>query len=204
MRTEDFNCACQSSKQSLRAFYSGLRKGLGEAARAQKSLVITEYILSHCAADCDVVMAYYSIGSEVATFDLMAKVLASGRGLALPYCREDGSMGVGRIFNLDGDIKKGAFGTAEPKDELKDNIGLDKIGVCVCPGVAFDRYGTRLGRGRAFYDNFLTALKGRAALIGCAFGCQISERPLPADPHDVAMDLVVTENGAFGAICGLF
>ncbi|MDR0306792.1 MAG: 5-formyltetrahydrofolate cyclo-ligase [Chitinispirillales bacterium] len=185
-----------AKKRELRAFYTGLRKGLGERMREKKSADITAHILSLPAvADCDMIMAYRNIGSEVDTFDLMSGILASGRGLALPYCRETGGMGAAQVWNLNEDIEAGPFGTVEPKSKLKGNIDVERIGVCICPGVAFDMYGTRLGRGRAFYDNFLSGIKGRAKLIGCAFDCQVSDHPLPKESHDAAMDLMVTESG---------
>jgi 5-formyltetrahydrofolate cyclo-ligase len=57
------------------------------------------------------------------------------------------------------------------------------------PGRAFDRAGTRLGRGGGAYDRILAGLQ--APKIGVAFACQLVEN-LPREPHDVPMDAVVT------------
>jgi 5-formyltetrahydrofolate cyclo-ligase len=107
-------------------------------------------------------------------------------------------MGIARVYNLESDVEKGPFGTVQPVRELWGNTGIEKIGVCICPGVAFDRYGARLGRGGGFYDTFLRQLKlkSKAVIIGCCFECQISEAALPKERHDVDMDFVVSENGS--------
>jgi 5-formyltetrahydrofolate cyclo-ligase len=85
----------------------------------------------------------------------------------------------------------------EPADRLKDNVRAEQAGAVVCPGVAFDECGMRLGRGGGHYDMFLRQIKGQAQIIGCAFDCQISGQPLPSEEHDVRMDVIVTESRAF-------
>ena len=185
-------------KQYLRTQYLTLRKDLGEDIRKEKSAAVTKHILSMPSViDSGAVMAYYSVGSEVATFQLMRDIINSGRSLALPYCLNNKEMGIAEVYNLESDIEKGPFGTMQPKRELWGNIDIEEIGVCICPGVAFDRYGTRLGRGGSFYDNFLRKLKSNAVIIGCCFECQISGTIIPKESHDVDMDFVVSENGPF-------
>jgi len=198
MKTEKLNYTRHSEKHDLRTFYSGLRKSLDEAVRKEKSAVITRKILSMSAVvDSDVVMAYHSIGSEVDTSDLMRNIIDTGRSLVLPYCLDNKEMGAAQIYNLESDTEKGFFGTVQPKRSLWGNVDIEQIGACICPGVAFDRYGTRLGRGGGFYDNFLRRLKlkNNAVIIGCCFECQISEAVLPKERHDADMDFVVSENG---------
>ena len=55
--------------------------------------------------------------------------------------------------------------------------------------------GGRLGRGYAYYDNFLRELKGRVPIIGLAFECQVQSEQLPFSYSDVVMDQIITENG---------
>ncbi|MCL2689386.1 MAG: 5-formyltetrahydrofolate cyclo-ligase [Chitinispirillia bacterium] len=198
MKTAESNCILNSQKQTLRKFYSDLRKDLGEIARREKSGIITKHLLSmDDVVDGDVVMAYHSIGSEVNTYHLMREIIDSGRSLVLPYCLDDKGMGIARVYNLETDIEKGPFGTLQPKRSLWDNINIEKINVCICPGVAFHKFGTRLGRGGGFYDSFLHLLKikSKAVIIGCCFECQISEDVLPKEHHDIDMDFVVSESG---------
>ena len=59
------------------------------------------------------------------------------------------------------------------------------------PAVAYDRKGNRLGRGKGFYDRLLKTTK--ATKIGVGYEFQLFDE-LPTEPHDVAMDIIITQN----------
>ena len=82
----------------------------------------------------------------------------------------------------------GAFGIEEPEGGAFTDY--DDIDLAVVPGVAFDRAGNRLGRGKGYYDRLLPKL-GRACKIGLCFSFQIVEH-IPAEPHDIRMDLIIS------------
>ena len=65
----------------------------------------------------------------------------------------------------------------------------------VVPMLAFDRFGQRLGYGAGHYDRTLAKLRpaGPVLAVGFAFEAQFVEVPLPAEPTDQPLDLVVTE-----------
>jgi 5-formyltetrahydrofolate cyclo-ligase len=147
------------------------------------------------------VLVYSKTDSEVDAAPLTGLILDSGIGAALPYCREGGGLGIGRVFGSRTDLVKGAYGIMEPADRLKDNVAPGQLSAVVCPGIAFDANLTRLGRGAGYYDRFLKSLNGKAFLIGCAFDCQLSAEPLPREEHDVPMDAVIAETLAFPAGC---
>ena len=69
-----------------------------------------------------------------------------------------------------------------------DWTDLQAVDLVVVPGVAFDRSGHRLGRGRGFYDRFLPKL--RAFKMGLCFSFQYLDT-LPVGPEDVPMDEVI-------------
>lgn len=64
------------------------------------------------------------------------------------------------------------------------------------PLLAFDRRGFRLGYGGGYYDRTLAELRrgGSILAVGLAFAAQEVER-VPADPWDMPLDLVATEQG---------
>lgn len=66
-----------------------------------------------------------------------------------------------------------------------------KFAMCfIVPGVAFDRSGHRLGRGRGYYDRLLSGVS--APKIALAFSFQLLPM-LPYESHDIVMDVIVTE-----------
>ena len=186
------------SKQELRTRFLGLRESIPAATAEKLSARIAQNVFSlPRLLESDMVMVYHRAGAEVDAAFLRDMITGSGRAVAFPYCRDDGSMGVGRVLSTRDDLAPGPFGAFEPVDRLKDNVSALQLGAVVCPGVAFDAQGGRLGRGGGHYDRFLRWVRGKALIIGCAFDCQISETPLPREEHDVPMDVVITEKRAF-------
>ena len=62
--------------------------------------------------------------------------------------------------------------------------------LAVVPGVAFDRQGNRLGRGKGYYDRLLPHLP-TAYKIGICFPYQLVN-DIPTDAHDIRMDEIIT------------
>lgn len=85
----------------------------------------------------------------------------------------------------------GAFGIVEPGPGA---AGCDcaQIDLLVVPGVAFTSGGERLGRGCGYYDRYLSQPGIQAVKVGVCYAHQVVT-VLPAEPHDVAMDCVVSE-----------
>ena len=81
------------------------------------------------------------------------------------------------------------MGFSEPQDGIK--IDLKQISGFVIPGLAYDIYGHRLGRGKGFYDRALAEYKGQK--IGVCFNVSLCEE-LPREEHDIKCDQIVTEN----------
>ena len=86
-------------------------------------------------------------------------------------------------------LTRGTFGLEEPLEPQRCEPSLILI-----PLVAFDRTGTRLGRGGGFYDRYLSERPDVRA-IGVAHGVQEHDARLPREPHDVGLTEIVTENG---------
>lgn len=92
------------------------------------------------------------------------------------------------------DLHPAAFGIREPAKDAAA-IAIREIDAFICPGIAFDRTGGRLGRGRGYYDRMLAGARCDAVKIGACFACQIVDSTFPED-HDVRMDVVISESGA--------
>jgi 5-formyltetrahydrofolate cyclo-ligase len=75
------------------------------------------------------------------------------------------------------------------------------VDVVIVPGLAFTPGGRRLGQGGGWYDRFLARIRGDCLTIGVGFDVQVVDA-LPIEPHDVTLDLVVTESGVVGRSAG--
>ena len=94
-----------------------------------------------------------------------------------------------RLYTGPEDLKPGAYGIEEPTGELfTDYADIDFI---VVPGVAFDRNGNRLGRGKGYYDRLLPRIPS-AHKAGICFPFQLVEE-VPAEPFDIRMDEIITQ-----------
>jgi 5,10-methenyltetrahydrofolate synthetase len=89
------------------------------------------------------------------------------------------------------DIGAGLQGIPEPLSHC-EAVAPAAIDWVLVPGVAFDRAGRRLGYGGGYYDRLLPSLPRHAPRIAGAFRVQLVNR-VPAGPHDIAVDAIVTE-----------
>ncbi len=136
-------------------------------------------------------MVYLGFGSEVHADDLILWGWGEGKRIVVPLCRPANRELIAcRIEGFD-ELACGHYGIREPKENLIRPIPPGEIDAVVVPAVAFDRQGHRLGYGGGYYDRFLPGAP-RALRIGAAFAGQIVAE-LPADPHDVTMDRIVTD-----------
>lgn len=92
-------------------------------------------------------------------------------------------------FHTGENLQPGSFGILEPADGSNE-VPISHIDAFICPGLAFDLQGGRLGRGRGFYDRMLSNIRTDALKIGICFPCQIVPNTFP-EPHDIAMDLIL-------------
>ena len=92
-----------------------------------------------------------------------------------------------RRYTGPSDLAQGAYKIMEPTGEVFDNY--TDIDLAVIPGVAFDKDGNRMGRGKGYYDRLLPKL-GNTYKIGICLPFQLVEK-IPTDEHDVRMDEVL-------------
>ena len=135
--------------------------------------------------DAKKIGAYYPIGSEVLTQDIMQEILSSGRGLFLPKVIGD-TMEFRKITDFSC-LEEGNFDIMEPKDDCPADNNLDLL---LVPTIGISQSGVRLGYGHGFYDKFLSANK--IETISLIYEKQVIKR-IPKSDHDVLMDWILTE-----------
>jgi len=135
------------------------------------------------------ILFYAPLPDELDVWPLLEKVLASKKVCALPAF-DDRTQGYSarRVRNLEADIITGKFGVAEPLPKCEE-IPLDQFDLVIVPGMAFDKRGSRLGRGRGFYDRILARASG--VKCGVAYDFQLLET-IPTEPHDARVHFIFT------------
>jgi 5-formyltetrahydrofolate cyclo-ligase len=146
----------------------------------------------------ETVMGYVHFRSEVRTRGFLAAALLAGKRIVVPYCDED-RLGLFLLKSMD-ELAPSPWGIPEPKPALRSladrRVDASALDLVVVPGVAFDRRGGRLGHGKGYYDKLLVRVRPEAPLVALAFECQLAHE-VPALPHDVPMDKVITEKAVY-------
>ncbi|WP_419842938.1 5-formyltetrahydrofolate cyclo-ligase [Candidatus Poriferisodalis sp.] len=150
----------------------------------------------------------------VEAFDAAADA-AAGAGLILFYRAQPGELSLDRLADAVGwqrfavtrtpalgpltlhpaigAMERHRFGFPQP---IADALELKPrhIVLALVPGLAFDRRGTRLGRGAGYFDELLARLPRHCPRIGVTMRSQVLD-VLPVEPHDVPMTHLATEDG---------
>ena len=133
------------------------------------------------------VLLYSSLPDEVDTHTFIRRWEGRKR-ILLPVVVSDSKLEL-RVYTGSSNMRRGAFNIDEPAGAAFTDYG--SIDLAVIPGVAFDRHGNRLGRGRGYYDRLLARL-GRVGVptIGVCFDFQKLDA-IPAETHDIAVGEVL-------------
>ncbi len=175
-------------KKELRKAIRKLKKSVSPEEKKARSEAITNRIEALPEfKESDTVMVYWSMSDEVHTHDFIRKWAAEKR-IILPSVKGD-ELEL-RVFEGMDSMQPGeGFGILEPVGPAFSDI--QKIGLIIVPGVAFDRTCQRMGRGKAYYDKLLRTVSCQR--VGVCFDFQVVEE-VPHDDLDVAMDKVVSES----------
>ena len=206
-----------TSKQIVRNDIAKLRQSLtwddvvGRSQIICKSIEKTDlFQAAHCVA------LYCATGLEVQTSGMMEAWCAE-KQIVLPVISGENM----HFYPFTGieNLRKGVLGILEPVsresvppvfvppmfvppdpvsfEPVSPSLGFfepvppEAIDIFVVPGIAFDYEGHRLGRGKGYYDRYLSGLN--KPTIGLCFDFQLVER-IPNEIHDRKMTLVITES----------
>ena len=135
------------------------------------------------------ILLYHALADEVDTTQLIEAGHKAGKQILLPVVIGD-ELEL-RQYNGPETMRKGAFGILEPTGNPIPPSQYKCIQLAIIPGVAFDKAGHRLGRGKGYYDRLLPQLTATHKL-GICWGFQLLDL-IPAEAHDVKMDEVISQ-----------
>jgi 5-formyltetrahydrofolate cyclo-ligase len=134
----------------------------------------------------EVVALYCALPDEPPTEPVIARWLKLGKRVVVPRVAGDEL----RFFCYDPSTQVvGSFGIEEPGDGAL-LCSPSEIELMVVPGVAFTATGDRMGRGRGYYDKYLSQSDFRGYTIGVGYAHQLVDF-LPVEEHDRRLDKVV-------------
>jgi 5-formyltetrahydrofolate cyclo-ligase len=182
------------SKAELRAAALAAREALSETKRGKAAQALARRGLPIEIVPGMVVSGYSPIRSEIDPVPLMQTLVALGARLALPTVNARGRSLVFRAWSPGDRLMLGPLGIPEPSPAAAVVVP----DIMLVPLAAFDRAGHRIGYGAGHYDHTFAHLRKVNAVtgIGLAFAAQ-EIKAIPALPHDVRLDFVLTESTAF-------
>ncbi len=95
------------------------------------------------------------------------------------------------IHPYDAPRERHPYGFEQPVADSRE-VSPDEVDVVICPGLAFDPDGGRLGRGAGYYDALLARLRPDAVKVGLTVERRLVPE-VPMDEHDVPMDWIITD-----------
>ncbi|HYY71418.1 MAG TPA: 5-formyltetrahydrofolate cyclo-ligase [Nitrososphaeraceae archaeon] len=135
--------------------------------------------------------AYYPIGSEVKTFEIIKHSIDNKKDIGLPRVLDSTNIEFFKIIEDSFEkikFTKGKYGIFE---NTMSNTRIDQMDLLIIPGIAFDLQGNRLGYGKGYYDRLLSSRKAKY-IIGLAYEDQLINE-IPNNDHDIPVNIIITE-----------
>lgn len=134
-----------------------------------------------------VISAWWPINAELNLRHWLESLLARGARVALPVVVATAAPLVFRLWTPECRMVQGVWKIPVPSDgpEVVPDVTL-------APVVGWDRAGYQLGYGGGYFDRTLAALTPRPLTIGVGL-CAARVTTIFPQPHDIAMDVIVTE-----------
>jgi 5-formyltetrahydrofolate cyclo-ligase len=181
-----------SEKRRVRRSLSQLRRAVAPAAAEGAAERIASRLLAEPAVRrARRIALYAALPDEVPSRPLFVALRSLPASLLLPRVRGERELAFAVVSDWS-ELTPGRYGVLEPPVSAA-TIEPEEGDLVLVPGVAFDRAGNRLGRGKGVYDRAFPCGAPRPPLLmGVAYAIQL----LAAVPHsrsDRRMDAVVTE-----------
>ena len=191
----------KEAKNLLRKELKRRLSSMSDELKKRESLTVTQTLLSMKEYQAsERISLYMSMPNEVNTLDIMKNIFEAKKKCFIPQYIGP-VMKMVRLSSMEDyhSLPVTSWNIKQPADndvrgDALETGGLDLI---VVPGLGFTKLGARLGKGRGYYDNYITksARLGLKApvTIALAFNLQICN-DIPMSDHDMCIDHVVYSN----------
>lgn len=183
------------TKDELRKQLIRSRQERGPEQRLLVADAIANHLLGAAFTQVDRIACHLSMGTEPGTGPLITGLLQRGVEVIVPVTRAVEERLDWVVFDPAAPLHLSPIGVPEP--EHGPHLGSDALedaGLVIVPALAVDHGGRRLGRGAGYYDR---ALKSVAAPVCAVVHAVELLESVPHEPHDVSVQMAVTETGLF-------
>ncbi len=159
--------------------------------------MVTRFLEAIPDIDNKIIALYWPIQNEMDTYPLIEELLKRKNRICLPKIKEPQTALIFLQWDGKEPLIKSQYETRSPVDRIENRVIPDII---IVPLVAFDRTGMRLGYGQGYYDRTLKQLKKEEKpliTVGYAFDQQLCLFPLPKEPHDQRLDIIITPSKTY-------
>lgn len=136
----------------------------------------------------ETIFCYVGTEREINTIPILVDGLERGKRVGVPRCISPGVMEVRQIQRIE-DLEPGCYGIREPGLHCPV-LQPGELELAVVPCLSCSGNGVRLGYGGGYYDRYLTAVPAPRFVL-CRE--QLRREDIPKEPHDLVMDLIITE-----------
>lgn len=144
---------------------------------------------------CRNILIYYSLPDEIDTQIFLADNIDRFKFYLPKINSENNKLSIHPLLDLKTSISKGNFNIFEPVTQEEPN--LDILDCIIIPARAIDVEGNRLGRGKGYYDRFLTKITNNKTTLACLlYHCQFIPE-VPAECFDLPIEYCITNKGVF-------
>ena len=132
---------------------------------------------------------YVSMPVEPGTRPLLTALSARGCTVLLPLLQADFDLGWAAYEPAA--LEPARFGLSEPTGPRLGVDAVNDASVVICPGLAGDTRGHRLGRGGGSYDRVLRRLSPSVVRVLLLYDDEVLDA-VPTDDHDERVHVIVT------------
>ena len=182
-----------NDKKALRAALLAKRMAIPNEEKARLDAALVKNIAEHPAfISANALLSYLPIRGEPDLTPLLALAKSRDIPVYLPHCDKNGMRFL--LYTGQADLIRDRFGILTPQSNAPE-VTPTAHTLCLVPGLAAARDGTRLGYGGGFYDRFLPHFEGKVLF---ALYEQFVFDTLPRGIYDFLIDpqSIMTEKGA--------
>lgn len=184
----------QAQKTALRDRLLTVRRRHPLAEAHADAVAIAEHLLATAEVRrAATVAAYVSLANEPGTGPLLERLRELGRRVIVPVLLPDNDLDWA-VHRGPLDLVPAPRGLLEPAGPRLGPEAVATADVVLCPGVAVDRAGYRLGRGGGSYDRALARVPAGTFVCTLLYDDELLEE-VPVAAHDRPVTAVATPSG---------